>query len=43
MQRKESDNRINNVFGLRCLRILLNRLIFIRDKNEEIFFKEREK
>ena len=43
MQRKESDKRRNNVFGLMYLRILFNRVIFIRDKNEKIIFKEREK
>ena len=38
MQRKESDKC---VFGLRCLQILLNRIIFIHDKNEEKSFSRK--
>ena len=41
MQRKESDKRRNNVFGLKCLQVLLNKIFFIHDKNKNIIFEEK--
>ena len=41
MQRKESDKRRNNVFGLKCLQVFLNGIIFIRDKNEKSIFEKK--
>ena len=41
MQRKESDKRRNNVFGLECLQVLLNKIFFIHDKNEKIIFEKK--
>ena len=41
MQKKESDKGKSYVFGLKCLQVLLNRFIFIHDKNEKIIFQKK--